>query len=269
MLKNIKRILGVVSTIIMLLALSACGGNGDTSSVPIEIEAEYKAIDNYIYELEPNKEVEQPTEIQHVSWQEAYAEILWQYAELPLDYDISVGFDWGWNFILHDINHDSIPELILVMRYFTGHVGIYSVYTFANNEVISLEFNEVMGEVGLFAPPNNSPGIVFSQLAGSGAMYRKMGIEGNTLSIIVEGFHHLSEEGFEKQAELWEQDLDFEDSYEWRVLTINDEPPTVEEFECMFGAWDWGENWLRDLPITEYNIRNGVLGWTQDTRFFD
>jgi hypothetical protein len=269
MLQNIKRILGIVSATIILLALSACGSNVDTAAVPIEIEVEHEAADNYIYELEPNGEADRPAEIQHVSWQEAYAEILWQYAELPLDYDIWVGFDWGWNFILHDINHDNIPELILVMRYFTGHVGIYSVYTFTNNEVISLEFDEVMGEVGLFALPNNNPGIVFSQLAGSGAIYSKMGIEGNTLSIVVRGFHHLSEEGFEKQWELLERELDFEDSYEWRVLTINDEPATVEEFEYMFGAWDWGKNWLRDLPITEYNIRNGVLGWTQDTRFFD
>jgi len=268
MSNNIKRILGIVSATIVLLALAACGGNGDTAVVPIEIEAEHEVADNYIYKLEPNEEAEQPTEIQHVSWQEAYAEILWQYAELPLDFDISVEFDWGWNFILHDINQDRIPELILVMRYFTGHVGIYSVYTFTNNEVVSLKFDELMGEVGLFAPPNNNPGIVFSQWAGSGAMYSKMGIEGNTLSIIVRGFHHLSEEGFEKQWELLEQGLDFEDSYEWRVLTINDEPATVEEFEDMFGARE-EKNWLRAFPITEYNIRNGVLGWTHDTRFFD
>ena len=198
------------------------------------------------------------------AWQEAYAEILWQYAELPLDFDVLVEFDWGWNFILHDINQDGIPELILVMRYFTGHFGIYAVYTFTNNEVVSLEFDEIMGEVGLFAPPNNAPGVVFSQWAGSGAMYSKMGIEGNTLSIIVRGFHHLSEEGFEKE---WEQGIDFEDSYEWRVLTINDEPATVEEFEDMFGAWG-GENWLRSAPITEDNIRDGVFGWNPNTRYF-
>jgi len=240
MLKNIKRILGVMSAIIMLFALVACGGNDNPDA--------------------------EPDEIQHISWQEAYEEILWQYAELPLDFDAS--FDWGWNFILHDINQDGTPELILVMRYYTGHVGVYSVYTFANNEVVSLEFDGIMGEVGLFAPPNNNPGIVFSQLAGSGAMYSVMGIEGNTLAVIARGLHHLSDEGFEKQSELWEQGLEFEDSYEWRVLTINDDPATIEEFEDMFGTW-YGKGWLRDFFITEHNIRDGVHGWTQDTRFFD
>ena len=267
MLKNIKRIFGIVLSIIMLLVLAACGGNGDTAVVAIEIEAEHEAADNYIYEPEPNEEVEQPTEIQHFSWQEAYTEILRQYAELPLDFDSLGELGRGWNFILHDINQDGIPELILVMRYLS-FAGIYSVYTFTNDEVVSLEFDEVVGDVGLFAPPNNNPGIVFSQWAGSGAMYSKMGIEGNALSIMVRGFHHLNEEGFEKEWELSEQGLDFEYSYEWRVLTINDEPATAEEFEYMFGAWK-REYWLRDFPIIEYNIRNGVLGWTQDTRFFD
>jgi len=117
-----------------------------------------------------------------------------------------------------------------------------------------------MGEVGLFAPLNNNLGIVFSQLAGSGAMYSKMGIEGNTLSIIVRGFHHLSEEGFEEEWELSEQGLDFEDSYEWRVLTVNDEPATVEEFEYMFGAWDWGKIGLGICPLQSTTYGMAFLG---------
>jgi len=50
-------------------------------------------------------------------------------------------------------------------------------------------------------------------------------------------------------------------------LTINDEPVTANEFEFIFGEWGH-RRWLRSVPLTEDNIRDGVFGWNPNTRFF-
>jgi len=261
MLKSIKRIFGIVLAIIMLLAFSACAGNGDTAAQPMELEPAQET-NNSTNSMQESGEEAEPVEIIPIhadSWQEAYAEALRFYATGQNLREWEV----GWRFILHDINQDGIPELFLVAESMTGHVEHRYVYTFVDGTLISLEYESFVTDGGVFAPIDDSPWVVFFYPAGSGGWYRKRGIEGNALSEIASGFFTLSEAGHEIFFEYGEVS-----GYEWYNLTMNDESVTVNEFESIFGVWGQ-RRWLRSVPITEDNIRDGVIEWNPNTRLFN
>jgi len=194
MLKNIKRILGITLATV-LLVFSACARNGDTTAQPMELEPAQETYNdaNSMQESGEEAESDEIILIHADSWQDAYAEVLRLYAEgMNLN-------EWevGWRFILHDINQDGIPELLLVAESMTGHAEHRYVYTFVDGTLISLEHESFVTDGGVFAPIDNSSWIVFFYPAGSGGWYRKRGIEGNALSEIASGFVTLSEAGHE------------------------------------------------------------------------
>jgi len=193
------------------------------------------------------------------TWQDAYTKILTHYRSLYDAHHLSdvSGHDTsqGWHFILHDIGQNGVPELFMVYIYPSGHAGYYAIYTFTENGVVSVAFPGLMTDGGIFAPPNGSPWIVFFQAVGSGGMYTKMELDGFALSEITNGFFHLSSEGAAHSG-----DYDFEDHYQWHVLSIAGESVTVEVFEYVFGAW--GEkNWLRPVAVTDWNIYSIIEHW--------
>lgn len=187
------------------------------------------------------------------TWQYKYAEILRNY----IDIDLTGTMEDSWNFALHDIDRDGVPELFIIMEYSTLHVGYRYIYTFIDGIVKQLEFNFIGAtDGGILIPPNNSPFIIFFYAAGSGGRYHRIFMYEDRLEIYAEGFFHLSPEGFEKMYNN-PNEFNLED-YKWYVLTVNGNPATIEEFENLFGSLN-GIQRLDRFRITEENIENYIF----------
>jgi len=188
-------------------------------------------------------------------WQEAYATLLRDYAMQVLGY--SHCGTWsnqpGGSFILHDIDADGVPELIVVDRF---HFSTYfAVYTFENNSVIPIEA-EYFYDYGtsFFALSGGRPGI---------GMESNEGVWNSAATLVIEGYRLVPEvrlqrgEGIrEELGETWE---DFR--IWWR---INDTEVTEanhdEMYYQIFGHWHEREQ-IYGHEITEDNIRDIIFGW--------
>jgi len=190
------------------------------------------------------------------TWQEAYASLLRYYAELPIEqFGLPVNLEWGWHFVLHDIDQNGIPELFVLMHNLSGHTNYHAIYAFSNSEAISLEFDNMRwGDLSILAPLDNSPWIILSHAVGSGASLTRLKIDGNIIVSDAQGLYHLSDEGFERLDAGYSYA-----SYEWYVLSIDGNPVTVEEFESVFGGFGTKEP-LEFFEITEANIQNIIFG---------
>jgi len=124
-------------------------------------------------------------------WQTAYAEYLRALIRNP-------GIDrWGetqdWRFLLHDIDNNNIPELIVFS------VDATHIYSFAGGRMIELDFDGWFG--GFFAqfgirfmiPPSNTPGIIVEEGDDFGVSATRYVIEGNRL-VAVESSQRLDGE---------------------------------------------------------------------------
>jgi hypothetical protein len=65
------------------------------------------------------------------TWQEAYAEHLRAVLRNPADF--SNRNATAWNFFLHDIDNDNIPELVLIS--IAGEFNETRIFTFANGRI--------------------------------------------------------------------------------------------------------------------------------------
>jgi len=197
---------------------------------------------------------------QILSWQEAYAALLRDYAKLPL-----AEMDAGWSFFLHDINRSGVPELFLVLEYETGHVRYDAVYTFSDGKAVSLEFEGLTTDGGIFAPLDGSPWVVLFGAAGSGGVYLQMVIDGYRLITVADGWFFISEEGHEQMWLALEEGQDFDwQNYKWYDLSIGGNTATVEEFTNVFGHRD-ERRWFRAHSITENNINSVIFGCWEST----
>ena len=120
------------------------------------------------------------------TWQDAYADLLrghynmsaYLYAEeAPL-------------FVLHDIDGDGVPELIILESAFGGFFfTTYAVYTFRDGAVQPLEINEDFGgrpsSLSVFSPPGNAPGIIVNGGGEGFARHMLITMDGNSLNIDV------------------------------------------------------------------------------------
>jgi len=178
------------------------------------------------------------------TWQEAFAELLRLYLATPLR-------DWeeAWKFILHDINQDGIPELILVTRHITGHMEYRYAYSFANGVTVQLGFENFLTDGAIFAPMDGSPWIVAFLAAGSGGMYVKLEMVGDEIVPVIEGMAFMSQAGHDMYTT---DDFDWW-SYEWHDVTLNDDPVTPAEFVYVFGKWE-DRIWLSPREINDENI---------------
>jgi len=178
-------------------------------------------------------------------WQEAYAEILRLYAtgQYLKEWEVS------WNFALHDINHDGVPELLLESRQESGHFYYRYVYTFADGVAIPLAFEGFLTDGGIFSHIDDSPWVIAFLAAGSGGWYRKLEMVGHGLLPIAEGMALLSDKGHEMMLE---EGFDLQ-NYEWFNLTLNENEVTAEEFESVFGSWN-DRVWLNFYEVNNDNI---------------
>jgi hypothetical protein len=170
-IKMRKNILPIFVAIIVLSFVS-CGGEREP------------ARDDYITnEPELNITEEEPTHTQ--SWQEAYSAVLSKYynetAHLPAEE--------AWLYTLHDINGDSVPDIIIWECVATFFFAAHSAYTFSGGEACRLEIAEGFGgspaSLSVFSFPGDTPGMIVN---GSGELFWRQSLvnmEGNSLVVDV------------------------------------------------------------------------------------
>ena len=175
------------------------------------------------------------------TWQEAYAELLRDYAEQKQD---NLMF-----FILHDIDMDGVPELIIAGEYADE---IYdAAYVFRNGKAMPLKFDEgvyiagfaLSARAGVVPNPNNAPGLTTyirgaAGQFGSDALYWRVVIDGDRLIIDTRG----------------EIRVDLTTGY--THFYIENTTATEEDFFRVFGRWEW----LPYFRITEDNINEVIFG---------
>jgi len=195
-----------------------------------------------------------------LTWQEAYAVLLQEYSELPIDWT----WDDGLYFALHNINEDGIPELFIVMKNVSGHVRNH-VYTFAEGAVIPLELDgnaELFGS--LFMLPDRY-GFTLYWAVGSGGGYTQLVLNNNALVIANKGIYHLNEAGWAREGEEnWASQHLWQDKY--YDIFLNGDLVTITEFESIFGNWHEKE-WLEPLEISAKNIQLMLFGFPEFTGF--
>jgi len=209
------------------MALTGCYGY----SPPITSEPE--PIILYTSEY-VHQETTRDARVQAVDWQEAYAQKLFYYA------NTSGESGTKWQFILHDVNQNSIPELFLVLTC-DEYIDHRAVYSIVDGDVIRLKTNVSIkiAEGGLYIPANGAPGIILVRYAGVVGHYNMLMLAGSTLSLITNG----------------DMLVLADDPYR-----INAHPVSVDEFVYVFGSRD-ERVWLTLHEITEANISNIIFGW--------
>ena len=126
-------------------------------------------------------------------WQIAYAALLRKYAIHNIgEYRYWPFTDGGSDglFTLHDINKDSVPELIIWASSQGGYFSAYVAYTFADGEIVPLEIIGGFGGRGpsLFTPPNNREGLITTSSGSGYDAFALIIIEGHALSVQVRAF---------------------------------------------------------------------------------
>ena len=194
-----------------------------------------------------------------ITWQEAYAALLRDYAGTPFDkLDLDIYLGWEWHFILHDIDRDNSPEMFVIMRNYSGHVVFHAIYGFSDYAVFSLGHSGALLGESIAVPPKNAPWIIMSYAVGSGGWLGRFELEENRLINTAEGFFILSEAGFMKEIE---EGICFDwRNYKWYDLFVNGNPVNTEEFEYVFGNWH-DKEWLSSSEITESNIQEIIFCW--------
>ena len=218
--------------------------------------------DDYEYvEIEEIEEIEEEpaAEIaQTATWQEAYKAILQDY------YD-KWRVDLGGSFILHDIDGDGVPELIVVGNF-------DAVYTFRNGEVLSLKYGEniqIAGTINAartraWAAPDNGPGLIFSYNGPAGrfgissVMHWRIIIDGDGLIVDADGERYVD---VNTLLGLYDENVDwdaFQDVIQEHThWYLNDAIVSEEDFRRVFV----GGEMLWPLQINEDNIQNAISDW--------
>jgi hypothetical protein len=172
----------VVSILIILILLVGCTRNSF-----------------YGVEKDSDNPVLQRVERQELPWQEAYAALLRDYAEWS-DY---------LYFSLYDLDKDGTPELIVMgHKYYYGGELIDVVYTFRNDEVLFLDYDEDVeivrfalgARTRILAAPGNTPGLIVYEVGpsagtfGTSIKYYRMIIDGQRLVIDAYGERYVDVE---------------------------------------------------------------------------
>ena len=174
-------------------------------------------------------------------WQEAYIALLRHYAGRMLGNYYDQHF--GGFFILHDIDHSGIPELIVANSFhFTDYLAGYA---FVDGDIRSLYIEGFADySPGLSVPPNNKPGIITRFREGPFSQETLMVLDGNRLvsemaisheDVFREGFHRWYVDGVEVDADAYHR-----------------------AFENVFGSWCETEP-IFIHAIIEDNIQDVVL----------
>ena len=202
------------------------------------------------HSVEPVSTPEPTPEPPPLTWQETYAALLMEYAELP---PINEWTTRG--FILFDIDKDGIPELIITRTAedffdYPDRIGTEGIYTFRNGSVVRLQ-GDFSTYNSAFAPSDNQPGIVVQ----CGLITNLMVIDGNKLVTQ----QTLSQPCYWDDDWRWFMNIFVDRS--WRELT---EQEYIELRDSFVPAWEDSELSARastwPAEITEANIHNLVFG---------
>ena len=177
------------------------------------------------------------------TWQEAYAVLLkWYMTYAP---PIEEGLIRR-SFILHDIDLDGVPELIIT--YIQAGIWVDSVYTFRGGNLIPIEGN-FFAYFGVYTPLNNQPGIIIEAY-------------GDVCLMVLDGYNLVCNICLSRPF--------FPPDWYGAIVNwyINGEVVTEEEHESMLYSlisYDWEEErqnyWLWPYDLTEENIYNMISGW--------
>ena len=188
--------------------------------------------------LEPEQEVAYIEAMPTISWQEAYAEILYSYTNQPATTANIQAAEW--RFMLHDINQNGVPQLFLV-RYHNGQVSHHTAYSILDGNATLLKTapgHEHLYYGGMYVAPGGT-GVIRYASIGLVSRYEKLSLsEGGTLSPTING-----------------DTSSLADSFRTRAM-----PVTQEEFEETFGRPD-ERVWLILHEINEVSVRDVVFGW--------
>ena len=219
-----KNIFVSILAAVMLFVFTTCAADGDTAASPAE--------------LIPAHEADAGQEV--VSWREAYAKLLREYAARSIGY-----CPWascantpnppGGYFMLFDINGDGVPELIVTDRF--HFISYEAAYTFSDG-LIPLETAYFYGyATRFFSLPGGRHGL---------GMESNEGVWNSAAVLIIDGNRLIPE------ITLRRGEGDF--GTWWR---INEETVTEDEhdrlYASLFGDLD-ERNWLFLHRITEANI---------------
>jgi len=197
-----------------------------------------------IYELPINDE-SSAMNLYYDTWQEAYAELLRSYAELPLRPD---SIEIGWHFALHDINRDGTPELFLLMLYGNGHNSYRSIYTFNDRILLSLEFENFAIDGSLFSLSNGGPYIIARTDVGFGASYMRMLISSNKIIVNYYGYCRPNQNAMENY---------------WDIFDIQEYNPALMYF---YLTSDSNSNFIIDENLVDLQTFQYIFG-NRDDRF--
>lgn len=111
------------------------------------------------------------------TWQEAYSARLQEYMQRPPLIAGSI----GWHFLLHDIDEDGIPELLVTDSWNTKSVNHLFAYTFVDGELETLNIDYFGWQ--FFERADGRPGIVTDSGTGVGASMAILVMEGRRLVV--------------------------------------------------------------------------------------
>ena len=222
----------------------------------------------------PTKEMvdalETPTLAEAKIWQSAYIDLLGGYE----------GESSQLFFLLHDLDGDSIPELIVAGMY---DDEVYdAVFTFRDESVLSLDYGEdvpiadfiLSARSGIMPSPDNSQGLINYVIGpsagafGTSWYYTKVVIEKNRLIVSDRGMSYIDVETLNGLFDNFGRDTTDYEALNTAIgkhthYYINDDFVSMDELYLMFGdAYENDEvRRLAPLSITESNIRDAVFGW--------
>jgi len=187
------------------------------------------------YAQEPGNETPQAE-----TWQEAYTTLLkWYMAYAPPIEDGLI----HRSFILHDVDLDGIPELIVT--YIAAGIWVESISTFRDGRLTPIE-GSFFAYFGVYSPLNNQSGIVIQAY-------------GNVCLMVIDGYSLTCDICLRRP--FLPQDL-----YE-ATWYINGEIVTEEEHDKLLNtliAYDWDgqmQHRLWPYDLTEDNIHNVIQNW--------
>ena len=217
-----------------------------------------------------------------LSWQEAFAALLWDKYEGEHISDCG-NLIGRHRFFLHDMNLDGTPVLF-VLNFFAAFTTsntlaeYTTVYTFSDGRVVPVGHGEDIGITHLLhgaartqmgPTPENVTGFTFmvhgpgSEFGGSSIFWRAV-MEDYNLVVADHGEWYIDigslRELFYNTLADTDQDIIYAAIQEHTHLSINGNPATKEELDRLFGLWDLDEFifWLRN--VDEANI-NDIWGW--------
>jgi len=241
------KVLAILILFSIVFLLAACGGQFESY-----YEADEVVLDDFEYVHEPEEddlgeadvetpEIEEPVvddedvaddkympTVQFEAWQEAYAELLRDYATRSIGEHYGISGErepnppGGGEFMLFDIDGDGVPELIVVDRFhFTTYVA---AYTFIDG-LQSIEVGYFYDYGTMFSPPfDGRPGL---------AMESNEGIWNSAAILVIEDGRLVPQIRLHR-GENSEGDWEVQ----WH---INDELVTEEEhdrlYNELFGGW--------------------------------